>query len=132
LVFEEDAAEDHCLTPGADKQKRKQTDVSRMERIVVDTFDLEIMDHNNHEVYRGDRRRKANRSHTLPTRPKYSQRADKATSIDSMGAVLSGVCCKQHGTFRNSIMDIHTLSGHRHWYHKQLSSNQKQNVLTDL
>ena len=132
LVFEEDAAEDHCLTPGADKQKRKQTDVSRMERTVVDTFDLEIMDHSNHEVYRGDRRRKANRSHALPTRPKYSQRANKATSIVSMRAALSSVCCKQHGKFQNTTMDIHTLSGLRHWYHKQLSSNQKQNVLTDL
>ena len=132
LVFEEDAAEDHCQTPGADKQKRKQSDVSRMERTVVNSFDLGIMDHSNHEVYRGDRRRKGNRSHVLPTRLKYSERANKATSIFSMRVALSNECCKQHGKFQNTTMNIHTLSGLRHWYHKQLSSNQKQNLLTDL
>ena len=132
LVFEEGQEADNSRMPPGGNKRPRQKDISRMDRDKVASFDLAVMDPDNKALYRGDQRRKKHRPYEAQKCPKFSSRAESATSIMSMRRALVTQCCKYHGQLQHANISIDFISGVRSWYHKHLSNKARQNFLTDL
>ena len=131
LVFEAGIDADNCRTPPGAKKRPRQKDISRMDRDKVASFDLAVMDPDNKALYRGDQRLKQHRPFAQKC-PRFSARAENATTIMSMRKALLTQCCKYHGQLQHANVSIDLISGVRSWYHKQLSNKERQNFLTQL
>ena len=103
--------------------------VSRMTRTQVETFDLRAIDPKS-AVYRGDQRFAVNKA-APPREKKKPERQIRATSYDHIRDALATRCCKSHGIF-NSLMTQHQLMCIRINYHNALSNVQRQNFLSDI
>ena len=103
--------------------------VSRMERTQVETFNLRAMDPKL-AVYRGDQRFRINKAVPPPEKKKH-ERQIRATSHDNIRDSLATRCCKTHGIF-NSCMSQQQLMCIRDNYHNNLSSVQRQNFVANI
>ena len=104
-----------------------------MDRTIVESFDRNLMDSSDGLLYIGDRRLKQNKSRVSTILDKADcQRVAIRISESDCKNTLNSICCKAHGMFESCIPDVKLLMQLRHQYHKDLSSKDRQNFLTEL